>query len=510
MRVANYYRVSTKLQEKKFSLSAQKVELKAYAAQQGWELIDEFVDVETGGKLDKTGLTALLDLVEDGYVDAVLCMDQDRLSRLDTVSWEYLKSVLRDNAVKIAEPGNIIDLTNEDDEFMSDIRNIMARRDKRNTVKRMMYGKRQRLREGKGWGQGPFEYEYDRTMGFYFIKPGWGWVIPMIDSLYLKEQLGMDRIAQSLNEISFTPTGKPWNNHLIETRIKTKAFHGVMEKDFNSGETIATPGVYEPMRSEETYNRLQEERIKRGSQFSVSGRKNTNNIHMLKRTALTCGLCGRRIYVATHGIKNRPLYYAKHGRKRSVKDQSFCGISINSVRFDDNLAKALKDILSGEDVAKNYIQIDFDENEVSQLKQKVNDLEQSVEKLNESADRLLDLYISGSKGLTKEKYTQKENDLTARIKEESKLLQQYKDKLQEIDLKSFSYENLYEYMEIVSDLEKDLTNLEKAQLMGTVFPKGTLYEDKLVLVTEMYKNIPIEIKVPINPDPYAWHHTKNP
>ncbi|MBU5267377.1 recombinase family protein [Virgibacillus proomii] len=149
--------------------------IKSICKKQKWNLVDEFVDVETGGKLDKKGLNALLDSVESGKIDVVLCMDQDRLSRLDTTSWEYLKSILRENRVKIAEPnGTITDLDNEDDEFMSDLRNLIARREKKSIVKRMMYGKRQRLREGKGWGMYPFEYEYKNN--FYYIKHGWDWM----------------------------------------------------------------------------------------------------------------------------------------------------------------------------------------------------------------------------------------------------------------------------------------------------------------------------------------------
>lgn len=127
MRAALYYRVSTKLQEDKYSLAAQKEELAKYAKSQDWNIVGEFKDVESGGKLEKKGLNALLDLVDEGGVDVVLVVDQDRLSRLDTVAWEYLKSVLRDNNVKIAEPGNIIDLNNEDDEFISDIKNLIAK-----------------------------------------------------------------------------------------------------------------------------------------------------------------------------------------------------------------------------------------------------------------------------------------------------------------------------------------------------------------------------------------------
>ncbi|MBV2197413.1 recombinase family protein [Bacillus velezensis] len=105
MRATLYYRVSTKMQEHKYSLKAQKQELRKYAESQNWIIAKEFRDVDSGAKLDKSGLNALLDFVEEGGCDVVLCIDQDRLSRLDTVSWEFLKSALRENNVRIAEPG---------------------------------------------------------------------------------------------------------------------------------------------------------------------------------------------------------------------------------------------------------------------------------------------------------------------------------------------------------------------------------------------------------------------
>ncbi|MCY8010352.1 recombinase family protein [Bacillus haynesii] len=63
MRAAIYIRVSTKLQEEKYSLRAQTTELRRYVKQQEWRLVDEFQDIQSGGKLHKKGLNALLDIV---------------------------------------------------------------------------------------------------------------------------------------------------------------------------------------------------------------------------------------------------------------------------------------------------------------------------------------------------------------------------------------------------------------------------------------------------------------
>lgn len=506
MRVALYYRVSTALQEKKFSLPAQKQELQTYAKQQGWHIVGEFKDVESGGQLKKDGLNALLDVVEEGGADVVLVVDQDRLSRLDTIAWEYLKSTLRDNSVKIAEPGSIVDLSNEDDEFISDIKNLIARREKKSIVRRMMRGKRQRLRDGKGWGQPNFEYRYNKETAKYEAIDEWRWVIPLIDDLYLNEQLGMKLISDRLNEVSLTPTGNKWNEHLVNTRLRSKAYHGVAEKDFNTGETISTDGIYEPLRTEETYNRIQEEMAKRTEQFSISGRKNSKNIHMLKRTYLTCGLCGRKLSIEMHGTKEKPRYYAKHGRKIRIKDGTRCGISINAIRFDQNILEALKSILTSEEMAKKYIDIDSDEEEVSDLKSKLKTSKKAIDKFKNSQDRLLDVYLSGD--LSKNRYLEKDKEIESKVKIEEEAYEKMEMKLKAIDRNNFNYESLYQYMMIARDIEHKLEPLEKAQLIGTIFPRGMFYEDKLILTTEVMQGIPIDVTIPIDDDPFTWHSTK--
>ena len=74
------------MQEDRYSLSAQTLELTRYAESQGWEIVDIFKGVDSGTKLNKAGLESLLDCVEDGKVDVVLVIEQIDF-RLDTVAW---------------------------------------------------------------------------------------------------------------------------------------------------------------------------------------------------------------------------------------------------------------------------------------------------------------------------------------------------------------------------------------------------------------------------------------
>jgi site-specific DNA recombinase len=505
LRVIIYIRVSTKLQETKYSLSAQKEELTKYAEGQGWTIVATYKDIESGGKLEKEGMDQLLNDVEEGKTDVVLVVDQDRLSRLDVAEWEFLKSTLRDNKVKIAEPGNMVDLDNEDDEFFSDIKNLIARREKRAVVRRMMRGKRQRLRDGKGWGKPPLGYIFNQETKEYQIDEEWAWVIPAIDKMYLEENLGMKAIANKLNEFSKTPSGKHWNETLIQRRLISKAFHGVMEKTFSNGETIPVKDIYPKLRSEETWGKIQEERKKRGKVYKADQRQN-DNIHMLRKTYITCGKCNRKIHIANHGSKTTSRYYLKHGRKLRLKDRTVCDISINTVRVDDNIIRAIKEILISEELAKTYIKIDIDEDEIPKLKSQLNKSKKVISQKEEKLDRLLDLYLDGN--ISKEKLAEKEEDIKRQLEYQNKLYNQQKAKLEILEKQEWNYDLIYQYLVMAQSMDYELTPNERVSMIGKLFPKAVLYEDRIILIAELQVGFPFEIEVKIGEDPYLWHHTK--
>src|SRR5699024_918081 len=222
------------------------------------------------------------------------------------------------------------------------------------TVRRMMYGKRQRLREGKAWGKYPFEYYLDKKTAKHYVKDGWEWVIPFIDDLFINKGLGMRAIANELNKISKTPTNSKWNDHLVYTRLTSKAFHGLQEKVFSNNETI-TANVFEPLRTEETYNLIQKIRKKRSKKFNTHNRTSTTNINLLKYVHVTCGYCNEVIFIRQVDNKEKPRYIAQHGKSTN---SDYCKISINAKRYEYNIIKALRDILSSESLSEQYIKFE--------------------------------------------------------------------------------------------------------------------------------------------------------
>ena len=77
VRTALYTRVSTSDQ----NCEAQLRELRLYAEQRGWEIVDEFSDQISGAKGRRPGLNRLLDTARQHRFDSVLCWKLDRFGR---------------------------------------------------------------------------------------------------------------------------------------------------------------------------------------------------------------------------------------------------------------------------------------------------------------------------------------------------------------------------------------------------------------------------------------------
>lgn len=502
MRVAIYIRVSTKMQQEKgYSLEAQKVELNRYAREQGWNVVREFQDVDSGAKRDKDGLNALLDTIEDGLIEVVLVIDQDRLSRLDTINWEYLKSTLRENSVKIAEPrSGITDLDNEDDEFISDIKNLIARRERKSMTRRMIRGKKQRLREQSAYGKPPLGYKYkkDSDKKAYEIDDKWAWVIPKIDSWYMNDKLGMSIIAEKLNEISVTNTGNRWHENTIQRIINSTNYHGTRLYKFKDGEEIEVKGVFPPLRTEEEYKAIQAEKTKRHYRYKVDIRR-PKSAHIIRRVHLTCGVCGRKLTLYNK-TSSAPAYYIKHSTKKWAHGID-CKMSVNTRRFEHHLKRILKEVLQSEEQAKKYIDFDDKTSQIPIIEKDITRATSSLNEIKQRKSKMIDLYLDDY--FTKEVLDEKQAEIDREIKQMEEMIAAKQKQLNLIQHSSWDYEMLMNYLEITEELEVNLDEFQKAHIFGELFPEGVLYENRLVLKSQ---SLPFEITVPVESREFIYKY----
>lgn len=501
IRVAIYIRVSTKLQEDRYSLSAQTVELTRYAIQQGWEIVEVFRDVDSGTKLDKDGLKSLLDCVENGQVDIVLCIEQDRLSRLDTVKWEYLKGVLRENNVKIAEPGRISDLSNADDEFFSDLKNLLAQRSRRELLSKMGRGLRQYTREGNVWGKQPEEYLYDPYSKTISINHDRAWIIPLIDRLYLEEKMGLQKIATHLNSLSKTAKDRNWTAVQVRNKLRNPAYHGQLKKTFANGETITEDNIYPPLRTTETYNKIQDMLDKRHSKIG------TGEAHFLKSIEIRCADCGNILSVRKGSyVDGEYKHYLRHSNNYVTPCPSIPSVNTDRVRVP--LLSFVKKFLTGEDSVKNYFDLDFeDDGKLRNLEAETNRIEQNIKENNGKIDKLLGLYLSGKwseEVLDKNKQKiENENEML------NELLEINNKKIELIKKNQFSYESLFKNTALYAGAlvlggiefghfeEEDLQDI-----IGELFEKAVYHDETETLNVRMRvspEGIPWDIPIKLDP-----------
>ncbi|WP_421379658.1 recombinase family protein [Bacillus salacetis] len=110
---------------------------------------------------------------------------------------------------------------------------------------------------GVGLRKPPLGYTYNHETSIFQIDKVLDWVIPAIDKMYLESGMGMKAIADRLNELSEILDLKCWNASLVDTALTSKAYHGVMEVTLRSGETISIEDKFPPLRTEETWRKIQ-------------------------------------------------------------------------------------------------------------------------------------------------------------------------------------------------------------------------------------------------------------
>ncbi|KFL44565.1 hypothetical protein CH76_01790 [Lysinibacillus sp. BF-4] len=504
--VAIYIRVSTKLQEDRYSLPAQRHELTKYAEQQGWHITKIYEDVDSGANYEKAGLTKLLDAVDDGFVDIVLVTDQDRLSRLDTVNWELLKGVLRDNGVKIAEPGNIVDLTNEDDEFFSDLKNLFAQRERRAIKRRMTRGLKQYTREGKIYGRQADEYIYDASTNSVTINEEHAWVISYIDDLFVNKNLSINQIASRLNKISKTPNGGTWQSQQVSVKLNAKCYHGILERRFGS-DIISVPNVYPKLRTKAVYEAIQARINKRYREYPQS-----KHAHALRALKYRCPKCNYYLSIG-FGYQNGQTVnaYLKHNNYFHHKACSLQP-SIHTDRITRPLFQAIKSILKDEELAEKYLAVDFskDKKELNTLKKVNTKLKSRLQKTKGKLDKLIDLYMDGH--WSKQSLDTKRYTIEQEIKSLEDEVQAKQSKITMIEEQRYNYDSFIrginlgeEYLAIIDNIENELTESEKADLLGSLINEAELRctgEDQYEMTFAFNNKLGFDLKFDIKVDDY--------
>ena len=153
--VALYLRVSTEMQAEKYSLPAQDKLTREIAAQYQWEIVKVYRDEGYSGSLieQRPAFFTLLQDATQRRFHAVIVTDFDRLTRPDNLrDLGRIQEVFIQNDIKIVTLSDVIDLSNDDQWFLSSLLGIVGAKEKKKLVARMKRGIQEKKEEGWFYG----------------------------------------------------------------------------------------------------------------------------------------------------------------------------------------------------------------------------------------------------------------------------------------------------------------------------------------------------------------------
>lgn len=277
------------------------------------EIYEEIVSGDTIA--DRPQMQALLRDVEAGRWEGVLVVDVDRLGRGDSIDQGTILKTFKYSGTKIITVYKTYDPNNEIDEEFFEFNQQIARSEYRRIKRRMWAGRVASAREGKYQSpKPPFGYARKKLIG----QKGWSLeIIPdqaeavkMIYNLYLHgengESIGMDRIAQLINNMGFkTFGGRDFARSEIRTILSNPAYIGKIrwnqrrsQKGMVNGVEVTTrplssecflaDGLHDPIIDKELFDAVQA-KLSRNPSHKHSDSKLINPFAGL----MVCSVCGK-------------------------------------------------------------------------------------------------------------------------------------------------------------------------------------------------------------------------
>src|SRR5215218_2582896 len=163
-----YCRVSTSEQARSgYSLAQQLEALRAYAAREGYEVLEEVQDPgHSGATLERPGMDGVRDLVAAGGVSLVLAQERDRFSRESAYTY-LLRREFEEHGCELRSLNDRGDDSPEG-ELTDGILDQLAKYERAKIVERTRRGKIRKLKEGKLLAAAPrprfgFDFDAERT-----------------------------------------------------------------------------------------------------------------------------------------------------------------------------------------------------------------------------------------------------------------------------------------------------------------------------------------------------------
>jgi DNA invertase Pin-like site-specific DNA recombinase len=293
-------------------LARHRAALAEYATKHDIHIIATYEEVRSGESLySRPEMLRLLEDVEAGQFDAVLCMDLDRLSRGRMKDQGIILDAFRESSTLIVTPEKTYNLADEIDDELAEFKTFMSRREYKIINKRLRRGLIQSINDGWYVANAPYGYRkvtVDRRPTLEIVEEEAQYVRMMYE-MYINGS-GCVKIARHVTALGARPRrANAFNRSTVAMILRNPTYAGKIVWNqkthikkgakgnpkhitiYNPRESwTITEGRHPAIIDQETYDKVQE---------ILSGRyipsKNDGTIKSPLAGLVKCANCGRNM-----------------------------------------------------------------------------------------------------------------------------------------------------------------------------------------------------------------------
>lgn len=193
-------------------------------------VVEIYEEVISGENLyTRTEMLRLLSDIEAGKLEAVLCMDIDRLGRGSMSQQGIILETFKTGNVKIMTPRKTYDLNNDLDEEYTEFQTFFARRELKTIKRRMRQGIYKSLQDGGYIANAPYGYENCRIgkLPSLSILTEEAEFVKLIFERYANQNYSCYAIAEQLNLLGAVPKrGAKFSRTTVKSILQNQVYIG--------------------------------------------------------------------------------------------------------------------------------------------------------------------------------------------------------------------------------------------------------------------------------------------
>ncbi len=407
-----------------------------YSIPNGWIFKDEGL---SGSILQRPALESLREVVQEGFVDAVLVYSPDRLSR------KYAYQLLLE--IEFQKQGveliflNTPRAASPEEQLSLHFKSIFAEYERAQIIERCRRGRSYRAKQGSVSviPTAPIGYDYvsksATSLPQYIVNKD-SQTVKKIFSYYIEERFSISKICRELEvEGILSPKGrKKWCSTTVRDILKNEAYtgtayfgktqpsEGIEGRIYRTakGEKRGRPVSATKQRPKELWIPIRVPQIISESDFEMAQHKLIENRKKSSRNTrkpsilqglLVCGYCRGSYYKKVRSSK-----YSYYSCGRRLNGMGCCAPSIKQKELDDIVWRHVIDLLKEPDLIEAEIMRRRQENDsIKKNELTIKDLDKDLARISKTRDKLLDAYQEGET-LTLDELKQRLRELELRHK----------------------------------------------------------------------------------------------